>query len=109
MPQLWTRHIDATQLRLIAPALIKELAEICSSTEDNFTIEIISGDSIGSNELIAPFAFIEVRWFDRGIAVQNRFAESVTKQLLTIGIREIEMAFIPYEKRNYYCNGVAFE
>jgi Domain of unknown function (DUF1904) len=106
MPQLWIRGISVDTLQRIAKPLIRELATICSCGTDNFSIERIAGSTIFYEDDAPNFPFIEVKWFDRGVKVQDQFAAAVTRHLEFAGIKEPEIAFVVYHEEQYYINGV---
>ena len=105
MPQLIIRGISVQQVCTISTPLIAQLATLCECGTDNFMIEVVHSTAIQDGAIVASFPFIEVAWFDRGDAVRNRFAQIVTDHVRTLGIHEVEVAFITYREDSYYING----
>ncbi|WP_042352121.1 DUF1904 family protein [Bacillus massiliigorillae] len=105
MPQIMIRGISVDQVKQISQPLVEELAEICSCGTDNFTLEIPQATYICNGDEIAMYPFIEVKWFERGQEIRDQFAQAITKQVLSLGLEEIEVAFLTYEEDAYYING----
>ena len=57
---------------------------------------------------VPGYPFIEVKWFDRGQEIQNEFANIITKQVQSLNIPEVEVAFSTFKESNYYLNGKSF-
>ncbi len=108
MPQLWVRGIPLQKLKACHKPLFSELAEICECETDNFSIEFWEGITLQFDDHAPSFPFVEVKWFDRGREVRDRFAQSVSRYLFDVGVHNVEIAFICYEKDAYYADGVSF-
>lgn len=108
MPHLLVRGIKAEQIAAISKPLAEELAVICECGIDNFTIECLHTTGVFAGEIVDSFPFIEIAWFERGQETRNKFARTVTKHVLSLGIPEVEVAFVTYEKTSYYANGEHF-
>ncbi|MGZ9586027.1 DUF1904 family protein [Paenibacillus marinisediminis] len=105
MPHIIVRGIEAEQMRAISTSMVQELAELCECGTDNFTIECLHSTAVFEGQLTASFPFIEVGWFERGQATRDRFAEAVTKHVLSVGVPEVEVVFVTYREDSYYING----
>jgi hypothetical protein len=105
MPQLRFRGVTVEQVCLISKSLVEELAEICECGTDNFTLECVHTTAVYDGEIVQPFPFVEVAWFDRGRHVRNRFAQAVTGHIHHLGIPKVEVAFVVYREDSYYING----
>ncbi|MGZ0052078.1 DUF1904 family protein [Brevibacillus gelatini] len=108
MPHLIVRGIQAEQMATISEPLTEELAALCQCGTDNFTIECLQTTGVFGGKVVASFPFIEVGWFERGQETRDQFAKIVTKHVLSLGIPEVEMAFVAYQKEGYYANGEHF-
>ncbi|MCM3145246.1 DUF1904 family protein [Brevibacillus sp. MER 51] len=108
MPHLIVRGIQAEQMATISEPLAVELAALCQCGTDNFTIECLQTTGVFGEKIVESFPFIEVAWFERGQEVRDQFAQIVTKHVLSLGIPEVEMAFVAYQKESYYANGEHF-
>ncbi|OPA80431.1 hypothetical protein BVG16_06790 [Paenibacillus selenitireducens] len=106
MPHLLIRGVEAEKLVQVSQPLVEELAEICSCGTDNFTFECLHTTAVFGGALVPSFPFIEVGWFERGDDVRDCFAEAVTRQVKSLGIREVEVVFTTYEEKAYYIDGV---
>ncbi|WP_435169859.1 DUF1904 family protein [Paenibacillus glycanilyticus] len=106
MPQLLFRGVPADRLTTVSLALAEDLASICECGTDNFTMECLHATAVfGGLAEGQSYPFVEVGWFERGQAVRDRFAQTVTAHLARIGIAEVEVAFRTYREDSYYING----
>jgi hypothetical protein len=105
MPQLLIRGISTNDICNISKPLIEELAEICECGTDNFMLECIHTTSIFDGKVVISYPFIEVKWFERGIAIRDLFASAIAKHVKSLDIPEVEIAFITYREDSYYLNG----
>ena len=107
MPQLTIRGIEPHTAAAIAVPLVQELALVCACGTDNFTLDIlqVTTVSVTGGQPTDTYPFIEVAWFERGQAVRDRFAETVTRHLRQGGVSEVEIAFKVYAEAAYYVNG----
>lgn len=108
MPHLFIRGITVEEVQKISRDLVQELAEICSSDTDNFTLEVVNSNFVFDGQKVKAFPLIEVKWFERGQEIQDQFAQSVTKHVHSLGIPEVEVAFSTFLKSAYYYNGRSF-
>ena len=108
MPQLIFKGISVEKVKKISTPLVMELANLCQCETDNFTLEIIHSTFVFNQNEVESFPFIEVKWFDRGQEIQNRFAGIITKHLQSISISELEVAFSIFLESAYYLNGKNF-
>jgi hypothetical protein len=109
MPQLIFKGITIDQVKKISTPLVQELAELCQCDTDNFTLEILHSTFVFNETEVPGFPFIDVKWFDRGQEVQDKFAEITTKHIQLLNIPEVEIAFTVYLESAYYLNGKNFE
>jgi hypothetical protein len=108
VPQLIFKGISVEQVKKISSPLVKELANLCQCETDNFTLEIIHSAFVFNQNEVEGFPFIEVKWFERGQEIQDRFAGIITKHLQSIDIAELEVAFSVFLESAYYLNGKNF-
>lgn len=105
MPRLTVYGIAPEQLCRISAALVEELAVLCECSTDNFTIEQVHTTSIFAGQVVASYPFVEVAWFDRGTETRDRFAVILAMHIQSLGIPEVETAFVTYREDSYYLNG----
>lgn len=108
MPQLLIKGISVDQVKTISKPLVQELAELCACGTDNFTLEVMNSTFVFDGEEVPGYPFIEVKWFERGLEIQDEFANLITKQVHSLGIPEVEVAFTTFRESNYYLNGKSF-
>ena len=100
------RGVSIEEMKRISKQLVGELAEICECETDNFTLEVPHSTFVFDGEEISSFPLIEVKWFERGQETRDRFAQSVTNHIMSTGVGEVEVVFIPFSEPAYYINGV---
>lgn len=105
MPHIIVRGVPVEQMRLISKALIEDLAIVCECGTDNFMVECIHTTSIFDGEIVESYPFIEVAWFERGPNTRDLVAHTLTRHVHSLGIPEVEIAFIAYREDSYYING----
>lgn len=108
MPHLIIRGVTVEQVKSISIPLVQELAGICACGTDNFTLEIVHSTFVFDGSEVPGYPLIEVKWFERGQEVQDRFAKSVTRHVQSLGIPEVEVAFGTFMESAYYLNGKSF-
>lgn len=108
MPQLLIKGISVEQVKTISKSLVQELAELCACGTDNFTLEVMNSTFVFDGEEVPGYPFIEVKWFERGLEIQDEFANLITKHVHSLGIPEVEVAFTTFKESNYYLNGKSF-
>jgi hypothetical protein len=108
VPQLLIKGISVDQVKTISKPLIQELAALCACGTDNFTLEVLNSTFVFDGSEVPGYPFIEVKWFDRGLKVQDEFANIITKQVHSLGIPEVEVAFTTFKESDYYLNGKSF-
>ncbi|MBL3758030.1 DUF1904 family protein [Bacillus cereus] len=105
MPHVVFRGITSEQLKHISKPLVEELAEICECGTDNFTLELPSSTFVFNGEEIEAFPLIEVKWFERGQEIRDRFAKAITTSVMDFGLPEVEVVFTVFTESAYYING----
>lgn len=108
MPHLFIRGISAEQVKIISKPLVEELANLCACGTDNFTLEIVNSTFVFEGIEVPGYPFIEVKWFERGQGIQNEFASIITKQVHSLDIPDVEVAFTTFRESDYYLNGKSF-
>ena len=86
MPHVVFRGITTEQLKSISKPLVEELADICECGTDNFTLELPSSTFVFNGEEIEAFPLIEVKWFERGQEIRDRFAKAITTYVMDFGL-----------------------
>ncbi|MGI8386818.1 DUF1904 family protein [Robertmurraya sp. P23] len=108
MPFLLIRGISVEQVKSISQPLVEDLANLCACGTDNFTLEVVNSTFVFDGKVVPGYPFIEVKWFERGLDIQNEFASIITKQVQSLGIPEVEVAFNTFKESSYYLNGKSF-
>ena len=54
---------------------------------------------------IEAFPLIEVKWFERGQEIRDRFAKAITTYIMDFGLSEVEVVFTVFTESAYYING----
>ncbi|WP_026576681.1 DUF1904 family protein [Bacillus sp. UNC438CL73TsuS30] len=108
MPHLFIRGVTVEQVKTISKPLVQELADLCACGTDNFTLEVVQSTFVFDEREVPGYPFIEVKWFERGQEIRDEFANIITKQVQTIEIPEVEVAFSTFKESDYYFNGKSF-
>ncbi len=108
MPQLIIKGVKLEQVRAISKALVDELQQIVDCPRDYFTLEVPDTSYVFDGELVTVNPLIQVNWFDRGQAVQDRVAAAITRHLQQAGYAHVELFFLPLAEAGYYENGVHY-
>ena len=108
MPQFRIHGIEPEKIVQISKEMTDTLTEIIGCPREYFVFECIQSTAIKDGEIIPVPPFIEVYWFDRGLDVQDMVAKEVTTRVRSLGIPSIDIAFLKFERRNYYENAEHF-
>lgn len=109
MPQLTFRGIAPDQVAMASACLPERLAAVLDCPQDYFTFDCLTTVSFFNGLPVSTAPFIEVLWFDRGRAVQDKAAEIITEALRSLGIEELEICFKPVPTSVYYGNGTSYD
>ncbi len=109
MPQLTFRGIAPDQVAMASSGLPEKLAAVLDCPPDYFTFDCMSTVSFYNGLPVATAPFIEVLWFDRGKAVQDKAAELITETLINLGVEEPEICFKAVPTSAYYGNGIPYD
>lgn len=110
MPHLRFRGVSRDTVKHISKTLVDTLAPMTDSPKDDFTLEFIPAEFVQQGQVVAGFPLVEVLWFERPLAVQDRVAAAITEALRArLGEEaDITVVFTRLEGRNYYENGRHF-
>ncbi|MFD0826023.1 DUF1904 family protein [Neobacillus sp. M.A.Huq-85] len=108
MPHLFIRGVTVEQVKNISKPLVQELADLCACGTDNFTLEVVQSTFVFDEREVPGYPFIEVKWFERGQEIRDEFANIITKQVQSLEIPEVEVAFSTFKESDYYLNGKSF-
>lgn len=104
MPQIKIRGIDTDTIRKLSKPLLDELAIVAQTPRDDFTLEGIPSTFILDGEVISGYPFVEIAWFDRGQAIQDQVAKSISRLINETGYPSVDIMFTVLEKHRYYEN-----
>lgn len=105
MPHIRVRGIEDSVLQKSSKTIIDGLSELTSTPKDYFVVEKINSKFYFDGEPYDMYPHVEVLWFDRGNEIQDKAAAIITDTFASYDIQDIEVAFMLYEKRNYYMDG----
>ncbi|HDR8066921.1 TPA: DUF1904 family protein, partial [Bacillus cereus] len=63
-----------------------------------------SSTFVFNGEEIEAFPLIEVKWFERGQEIRDRFAKAITTYVKDFGLSEVEVVFMVFTESAYYIN-----
>ena len=108
MPQLTIRGINKDIVAAVIQTLLPELAIEMATTDDNFTVDVLTVESFNGQGVCATFPFIQVGWFDRGQMVQDKVAKLIDTSFTQAGVPAIEVVFVTFKTTDYYAEGEHF-
>lgn len=108
MPALKFKSIEGKKLITISKVLIDELEGLLKCPRSYFTLEVIESRFIQDGSYVEGNPMIEVAWFDRGQEIQDEAAEIITRNINSIGYKDVDIIFTMLDKSKYYENGVHF-
>ncbi|WP_417583946.1 DUF1904 family protein [Nitrincola sp.] len=108
MPQLQFHGIDSQAVQRCSRQLVDDLCQAMDTTPDNFLLEVMHSTQILSGEVVTPFPFVDVRWFERGQTVRDRSAAVIAQHLNAQGYNPVEIIFTALEANAYYENASHF-
>lgn len=108
MPQLIFKGVEQARVQAISKALVDELQQLVDCPRDYFTLEVPQTAHVFDGEYVAVSPLIQVNWFDRGQAVQDRVAQAITRHLQQAGCSQVDVFFVPLAAAQYYENGVHY-
>ena len=105
MPTLRFHAVEQAKLQSVSSAMIAELAAMLDIPTDHFNVELIQSIFLDTEGSCAGFPIVEVHAFKRDVAIEDSFAECVSRYMQAAGYAESELYFIHLEPRHYYFNG----
>lgn len=108
MPQIKIRGVKESEVCKISKDMVDELQALLNCPREYFTIELMPTTLIKDGEVVAPYAFVEIGWFDRGQQVQDMVAGIITKHILETGHDSVDIMFTTFKESSYYENGMHF-
>jgi hypothetical protein len=105
MPHIRIRSLEKTLVEKLSLTLTADLAKAISTSEDNFTIELISSEFFFNGKAVLSYPFVEVLWFDRTQDIKDQCAQIITNQIKQLSNAEdVVVVFRNLEKESYYEN-----
>jgi hypothetical protein len=108
MPRINIKGVEIKSVKNISIKMIDELQKLLECQRSYFVIECTSTVFIEDGDIISSFPFVEVAWFDRGQALQDKAADIITRLIQSEGYKSVDVIFIKLDKNGYYENGVHF-
>lgn len=107
MPQLIFKGVKEDDLKAISIALVDELSKLSNTPRDYFVLELVENKFIYDGGIIELYPIVEVKWFDRGEKIKQRFAETIDSLIRERGYEEIE-TFFTHLREEDYCENKKF-
>ena len=109
MPHLRFRSIKKEVLAQISSEIIQPLAQLISTSEDNFTFEWVHSEFYYHQKQISSYPFIEIFWFPRSEGVAKAVSEYLTEVLRKYtGAEDVVVVFLDLNPKMYFENGKSF-
>jgi hypothetical protein len=101
--------LDEKHVQSLSDTLVAPLAKAMSTTEDNFTFELIGSRFFYKKKEIESYPFVEVLWFSRGKEVQQKAAMIITDHVKVVtNAPDVVVVFQALPEADYYENGNHF-
>lgn len=109
MPHIRMRSMKNANVAKLSATMVKDLAAIINTSEDNFTFEAVSSAFFSSGKETPSYPFIEVLWFSRPQEVQDRCASYICDTVKDLTNEpDVVVVFLDLNKTAYYENGKHF-
>ncbi len=107
MPHFRLRAVEPQTVQALSKTLTDELQPLMDCSRQDFTFEYIYTTFFSEGEVSTAYPFVEVLWCDRGQAVQDKVAKTITQQVRGIVGEDIDVAviFTSLTPHAYYDNG----
>lgn len=106
MPHLRFRAIDKSLVAYLSSHTLAPLAELMTCPAEDITYEHIQSEFYFKALPSKAYPFVEILWFDRGQAVQDKVASYLTKVIKTkIDCDDLAIIFTPLKPTAYYDMG----
>lgn len=105
MPQIKFRGVQTEKVQPLVQEMLDQLQQIIDCPREDLTLECLPSTFLNP---VDGYPFVEVAWFDRGQATQDRVAQAITTLLQRAGYASVDVMFSPLEKNQYYENGQHF-
>ena len=109
MPHLRLYAVPEEAAVAASETLLPKLAEIVDCPLDYFTLQLINSTFYSAGKKVCGEPYIDVHWFAREQAVQDKFAACVQEFFLPyFSGQDITCVFTTLEGKDYYENGVHY-
>ena len=108
MPHVRFRALQAEQVSKLSKTLVKDLAAIIKTGEDNFTFELVQTQFFNQGQATSGYPFVEVLWFERTPEIQQQVATFLTDNIKKLIDADVAVVFQPLQQKNYFENGQHF-
>lgn len=109
MPHVRMRSIKESDAAILSDSMVKDLAAIIQTSEDNFTFELVATKFFNKGTEVTSYPFIEVLWFERPQAIQDQCAKFITDKVKDLTREnDVVVVFLTLDKKSYYENGQHF-
>jgi hypothetical protein len=106
MPHLRFRALDKSVVAYLSSHTLAPLAALMACPAEDITYEYIQSEFYSKALPSKAYPFIEILWFDRGQAVQDKVASYLTQVIKDkIGCDELAIIFTPLRPSAYYDMG----
>ncbi|SHO58131.1 DUF1904 domain-containing protein [Vibrio quintilis] len=108
MPHFRFRAVPSGIVQSLSKTLTDDFQEPMQSPREDFTFELIHTTFYAEGEPASMYPFVEVLWFDRGQAIQDQVAVTITERIrAAMPDPELDVAvvFTALQPGQYYDNG----
>ena len=109
MPHLRFRSVTKEVVEKLSSEINQPLAEMISTSADNFTFEWIASEFYFNQKPIVSYPFVEVLWFPRSQEVAQKVSQYLTEVLKKqTAAEDVVVVFINLDPKMYFENGKSF-
>jgi len=108
MPHVRFRALQSEQVSNLSKTLVRDLATIIKTSEDNFTFELVQTQFFSQGQAANGYPFVEVLWFERTPEIQQQVATLITESIKKLIDADVAVVFQPLLQKNYFENGQHF-
>lgn len=101
MPQIIVKGVSASRMEKLASPLIETVFRLVECPEDWVTVELCESKFFTKEGLTEQYPIIQIWWYERPQAVQDRVAKELSELFLKEGFSLVQISFHLFDKKDY--------
>ena len=103
MPQIIVKDVSVLRMaKLRFPSSLKPFFRLVECPEDWVTVELCESKFFTKEGLTEQYPIIQIWWYERPQAVQDRVAKELSELFLKEGFSLVQISFHLFDKKDYY-------